>query len=260
MRLQVDGVGLEAAWWGPPAEAAPTLVLLHEGLGSVSLWRDIPARLAALTACGVFAYSRPGHGWSDPAPLPRPLSYMHDEARRLPAVLDTAGIRRTVLVGHSDGASIAAIYSGSHYDPRVRGLTLLAPHFFVEDESIRGIEAARTAYGSGKLRDLLAPYHQDVDATFWGWNRAWLDPAFRSWRIDEFIPYIRIPTLLIQGDADQYGTLAQLQVAEELAYGPVETRIVEGARHSPHLEAPGPVLGAIAGFVHDLLSVHEAAL
>ena len=258
-RLVVEGVGLESAWWGPAPEQAPTLVLLHEGLGSVALWRDIPARLAQATECGVFAYSRQGHGESDPAPA-RPLSYMHDEAGRLSAVLDAAGVRRAVLIGHSDGASIAAIHAGSRYDARVRGLVLLAPHVFVEEESIRGIEAARAAYQSGRLRDLLAPYHRDVDSTFWGWNRAWLDPAFRSWRIDEFIPYIRIPILLIQGDADQYGTLAQLRAVDELAYGPVETVIIPAARHSPHLDALEIVLAAIAGFVHTLLSVHEAAI
>src|SRR5947209_13484821 len=174
MRLMLDGIGLEAAWWGPAPDAAPTLVLLHEGLGSVALWRDIPAALAEKTGCSVFAYSRQGYGQSDPATLPRPLSYMHDEASRLPAVLDAAGVRRAVLVGHSDGASIAAICAGSHYDKRIRGLVLLAPHFFVEDESIAGIEAARAAYETGKLRDLPAPYHRDVDNTFWGWNRAWL--------------------------------------------------------------------------------------
>jgi pimeloyl-ACP methyl ester carboxylesterase len=256
--MTVGGVRIETAWRGPAPDAAPTLVLLHEGLGCVALWRDFPSALAAATGCGVFAYSRPGYGQSDPVSLPRPLSYMHDEARRLPAVLDAAGVRRAVLVGHSDGASIAAIEAGSHYDRRVRGLVLLAPHFFVEDVTIRGIEAARDAYEHGNLRDLLAPYHRDVDNAFWGWNRAWLDPRFRSWRIDEFVPYIRLPILSIQGDADQYGTAAQLRLAEDLAYGPVETVLVPGARHAPHLDAPGPVLEAVRRFVHTLL-VHEGA-
>ncbi len=260
MRLVVDGVGIEAAFWGPPPEAAPTLVLLHEGLGCVALWRDFPAELAEATGCGVFAYSRQGYGQSDPVPLPRPLSYMHDEAGRLSAVLDAAGVRRAVLVGHSDGASIAVIHAGSRYDARVRGLVLLAPHVFVEEKSIEGIEGAREAYRSGKLRALLAPYHRDVDNAFWGWNGAWLDPAFRAWRIDEFVPYIRLPILLIQGGDDQYGTQAQLRAIEELAYGPVETVIVPGARHSPHLDAPQPVVSAIADFVHMLLAVHEAAV
>jgi pimeloyl-ACP methyl ester carboxylesterase len=251
-RLVLDGIEVEAAWWGPAADAAPTLVLLHEGLGSVALWRDTPGALAEMTGCGVFAYSRQGYGQSDPAALPRPLSYMHDEARRLPAVLDAAGVRRAVLIGHSDGASIAAICAGSEYDTRIRGLVLLAPHFFVEDEAITGIQAARAAYERGKLRDLLAPYHRDVDNTFWGWNGAWLDPEFRSWRIDEYIPHIRIPILLIQGDADQYGTLAQLRIVEEFACGPVETLIVPGARHAPHLDAADLVLPAIASFVHTL--------
>ncbi len=197
--MNIDGVTIEAAWWGPPPEAAPTLVLLHEGLGCVALWRGFPEALAEATRCGVFAYSRPGYGQSDPAALPRPLSYMHEEARRLTAVLDAACVWRTVLIGHSDGASIAAIAAGSHYDARVRGLVLIAPHFFVEDESVRGIEAAKRGYEAGGLRAALAPYHRDVDNAFWGWNGAWLDPAFRSWRIDEFLPHIRMPVLLVAG-------------------------------------------------------------
>ncbi len=255
--LDVDGVSLEAMWWGSPE--TPTLVLLHEGLGSVALWRDFPQRLAEATGCSVFAYSRPGYGQSDPVTLPRPLTYMHDEARRLPAVLDAAGVRRAVLVGHSDGGSIAAIAAGSRYDPRIRGLVLIAPHFFVEDEGIRAIETIRDAYKTGTLRQSLAKYHRDVDVAFWGWNGAWLDPAFRHWRIDEFLPYIRVPTLLLQGEDDSYGTIAQLRIVEELAYGPVETVLVSGAKHSPHLEAATPVLTAIADFSARIWS-HEHAL
>ena len=259
MRLDVGGVGIEAAWWGPDPAAAPTLVLLHEGLGSVALWRHTPALLAAATGCGVFAYSRPGYGQSDPVTLPRPLSYMHDEARRLPAVLDAAGVQRAVLVGHSDGGSIAAIAAGSHYDRRVRGLALIAPHFFVEDEGIRAIEAIRAAYLTGTLRQSLAKYHRDVDVAFWGWNRAWLDPAFRAWRIDEFLPYIRLPILLLQGEDDSYGTLAQLRIVEAMAYGPVETVLVPGAEHSPHLDAPEQVVPVVAEFVARVWA-HEHAL
>jgi len=255
--VTVGGKRIEEAWWGPAPDEAPTLVLLHEGLGCVALWRDFPAKLAAATGCGVFAYSRPGYGQSDPAPLPWPLSYMHDEARSLPAVLDAAGVRRALLVGHSDGASIATIYAGSAYDPRVRGLVLIAPHFFVEDEGIRSIEAARASYETGDLRRRLARYHRDVDNAFRGWNGAWLDPGFRAWRIDEFIPYIRMPILLVQGEADEYGTVAQLRAAEELAYGPVETLLVPGVGHAPHLDAPAAVVGAVRDFAHRLFLVHE---
>ena len=258
-RLQAGGAGIEACWWDGARPDAPAVVLLHEGLGCVALWRQFPERLAAATGCRVFAYSRPGYGGSDPVSLPRPLSYMHDEAARLRAVLDAAGVGRCVLLGHSDGASVATIYAGSSYDPRVRGLALIAPHFFVEDVSIQGIEAARQAYDEGGLRARLAPYHADVDNAFRGWNGAWLDPAFRAWRIDEYLPYIRLPVLLVQGEADQYGTVAQVQAAEALAYGPVRAVMVAGARHAPHLDAPELVLDALQGFLHDLFAVHEHA-
>jgi pimeloyl-ACP methyl ester carboxylesterase len=259
MPLTLDGQHVEAAWWGPPPHAAPTLVLLHEGLGCVALWRDTPARLAQATGCGVFAYSRLGYGGSDPVPLPRPLTYMHDEAARLPGVLDAAGVRRAILVGHSDGASIAAIYAGSRYDPRVRGLVLIAPHFFTEETGLASIASARDAYEHGDLRTRLARHHRDVDVAFRGWNAAWLDPGFRAWRIDEFLPYIRVPMLLIQGERDEYGTAAQLRAVEEVAYGPVETLIVPGAGHAPHRDAPDLVLGAVEAFAHRLFRVHETA-
>src|SRR5277367_5031294 len=155
--ILLDGKKLETAWWGPGPEAAPTLVLLHEGLGCVTLWRDFPQRLSAATGCGGFAYSRLGYGRSDPVPLPRPLSYMHDEALLvLGPVLDAAAIRRCVLVGHSDGASIATIYAGGVQDFRVRGLVLMAPHYFVEDIAISAIEQARDAYTEKNLRARLA--------------------------------------------------------------------------------------------------------
>src|SRR5262245_55997762 len=223
--LTVDGRRIEAAWFGPPPERAPTLVLLHEGLGCVGMWRDFPAALAVQTGYGVLAYSRFGYGKSDPAPLPRPLTYMHDEALAvLPAVLDQARVRKAILVGHSDGASIATIYAGSRQDFRVRGLVLLAPHFFVEDVSVRSIAEAKTAYEQADLRDRLARYHGDnVDNAFWGWNRAWLDPAFRAWRIDDAVAHVRVPMLIIQGKDDQYGTAAQLELGEADAYCPVQT-------------------------------------
>lgn len=260
MTLAISGRMIEAAWWGPPPGEQPTLVLIHEGLGCVALWRDLPRRLAAATGYGVFAMSRAGYGGSDRATLPRPLSYMHDEASGdLPASLDAVGIRRCILLGHSDGASIAAIYAGSAYDARVRGLVLIAPHFFTEEMGLRAIEAARTAYEQGDLYHRLVRYHANPDVAFRGWSDAWLDPRFRAWRIDEFLPYIRLPMLLIQGEDDQYGTVAQVQTAVDLAYGPVETLLLPGVRHTPHLEAPEQVLGAIAGFAHRLFEVHEPA-
>ena len=171
---------------GPRPDAAPTLVLLHEGLGCVGLWGDFPEKLQEATGAGVFVYSRAGYGQSSPVTLPRPLTYMHDEARdMLPRLLDEIGFRRGLLIGHSDGASIAAIYAGSHQDHRVGGLVLIAPHFFTEDAGIASIVEARKAYETGDLRQRLSRWHADVDNAFKGWNGAWLDPDFRQWDITE---------------------------------------------------------------------------
>ncbi|HLN09436.1 MAG TPA: alpha/beta hydrolase [Xanthobacteraceae bacterium] len=257
----VGGKHIEAAWCGPAPERAPTLVLLHEGLGCVATWKTFPQRLAERTGCGVLAYSRPGYGRSDPTPLPWRPSYMHDEALNvLPAVLDQAKVRKAVLIGHSDGASIAAILAGSRQDSRIRGLVLMAPHFFVEDMGLRAIAAAKTAYETGPLRARLARYHQHVDVAFRGWNGAWLDPAFRAWRIDNCLAHIRVPILIIQGESDEYGTIAQIRLAEDEAYCPVEVAMLPDCRHSPYLDQPDATLAAVAEFVHRLLAVHEGLM
>jgi pimeloyl-ACP methyl ester carboxylesterase len=258
LTFTVAGRRIEAAWDGPAPDQAPTLVLLHEGLGCVAMWKEFPRLLAERTGYGVLTYSRPGYGQSDPVALPRPLTYMHDEAREvLPAVLDQAGVRKTVLVGHSDGASIATIYAGSRQDFRVRGLVLIAPHFFVEDVSVRSIEAARRAYETGDLRDRLGKYHRNVDMAFRGWNDAWLDPNFRFWRIDEFLPYIRVPILIVQGKDDEYGTRTQVALAQEETYCPVEVTMLADAGHSPQIDRPEDTLEAIAEFVRRVLAIHE---
>jgi pimeloyl-ACP methyl ester carboxylesterase len=257
--IKVNGLRIETAWHGPGPERAPTLVLLHEGLGSVSMWRDFPEKLAQQSGYGVLVYSRPGYGKSDPVPLPRPLDYMHREALEvLPHVLDQAGVKKTILVGHSDGASIATIYAGGRQDFRVRGLVLMAPHFFVEDISIRSIAAAQEAYEKGELRSRLARHHgENVDVAFRGWNDAWLDPGFRAWRIDDSIAHIRVPMLIIQGQDDQYGTGEQVRLAERDAYCPVETVLLENCGHSPHIDRPAETLEAIQAFVHRVLALHE---
>jgi len=259
--LLVDGVHIEAEVFGPAPEHAPTLVLLHEGLGCVAMWRDFPRRLAERTGYGVLVYSRAGYGGSDPVALPRPLTYMHDEALRvLPVVLDQAGINKCILIGHSDGASIAAICAGGRQDFRIRGLVLMAPHFFVEEVSIRAITAAKKAYETTDLRARLEKYHRhNVDVTFWGWNNAWLDPGFRSWRIDEYLAYIRVPMLIIQGDNDPYGTFAQITVADAATYCPLEVFMLDRCGHAPHLDRPEETLGTIAEFVARILAVHEGA-
>jgi pimeloyl-ACP methyl ester carboxylesterase len=259
VNIVIDGRRIEAEWHGPAPDQAPTLVLLHEGLGCVGMWRDVPSALAARTGYGVLVYSRPGYGKSDSVPRPRALRYMDEEALDiLPAVLDQAGVRKTVLVGHSDGASIATIYAGGRQDFRVRGLVLMAPHFFVEDLSIRSIVEARNAFEQGDLRERLARYHGgNVDNAFRVWNDAWLDPGSQSWRLDERLAHIRVPILIIQGADDQYGTIAQLAVAEQSTYCPVETLLLADCRHSPHLDQREVTLDAIAQFAYRVLTVHE---
>jgi pimeloyl-ACP methyl ester carboxylesterase len=255
--IELDGQRLEYRMIGPRPHEAPTLVMLHEGLGCVGMWNDFPKHLAAATGAGVFAYSRAGYGQSSPVKLPRPLTYMHDEAREtLPRLLSEIGFRRGFLVGHSDGASVAAIYAGSNQDHRVRGLVLIAPHFLVEDISIASIQAAREAYAATDLRDRLARWHKDVDNAFLGWNDAWLDPAFRNWDITEDLAYIRVPILIVQGEQDQYGTVRQIEMAQQECYCPVEVELLREARHSPHREAPDATLKAVSDFANRILRGH----
>jgi len=258
--LHIDGGDLEYRLIGPAPEQAPTIVMLHEGLGSAGLWGDFPAKLQAATGAGVFVYSRAGYGASTPAKLPRPLDYMHREALDvLPKLLEQIGFRRGILVGHSDGASIAAIYAGSVQDHRVRAIVLMAPHFIVEDISVKSIAEIKTAYETTNLREKLARWHKDVDNAFYGWNGAWLDPKFRDWDISEYLAYIRVPVAIIQGADDQYGTLRQVEIAQEECYCPVDVTLLQGAGHSPHREAPAATLHAISEFAKAVLQTHEGS-
>ncbi len=230
------------------ATGRPTLVLLHEGLGSVAMWRDFPGRLAHATGCNAVVFSRYGYGRSDPLAGPRDVRYMHDEAlSALPELLDTLGIDAPILVGHSDGGSIALIHAGSRLRP-VGAVVTLAAHVFVEDLSIASIAAARTAYASADLRRLLARYHADVDSAFRGWNDIWLHPDFRAWNIEEYLPRIACPVLAIQGADDEYGTMEQMRCIGAQVR---DVEIVELAdcRHSPHRDQPEAVLEAMTRFV-----------
>jgi pimeloyl-ACP methyl ester carboxylesterase len=243
------GKRLEAIAYGPAPGSAPTLVLLHEGLGCVALWRDFPRKLAAATGWGVFVYSRAGYGKSDPVDLPRPLDYMTREARfSLPEVLDAVGFQRGVLLGHSDGASIAAIYAGEHADARVEGLVLMAPHVFAEAPGLASIAEAKRAYERGDLRAKLARYHADVDNAFLGWNGAWLDPKFKAWNIEPSVARWRVPALLIQGADDQYGTIAQIRAIERRSPAPIQSLILDDCRHSPQFDQPQATLDAVVAF------------
>jgi pimeloyl-ACP methyl ester carboxylesterase len=256
--LDLPPLRLEYRMIGPRPDAAPTIVMLHEGLGCVGLWNEFPDKLQAETGVGVFVYSRAGYGKSSPVTLPRPLTFMHEEAREvLPKLLDAIGFRRGLLLGHSDGASIAAIYAGSVEDHRVRGLLLIAPHFFTEDMGIAEIARAKEAYESTDLRARLARWHADVDNAFRGWNDAWLDPAFRAWDITEPLAYIRVPILIVQGEDDQYGTVKQIEVAQEDCYCPVEVALLPGVRHAPHREAPALLLATVSEFTNRLLREHN---
>ena len=247
--LSIGDASLEYKWLAPEVADAPTIVMLHEGLGSVGLWGDFPEKIQAATGAGVFLYSRAGYGQSSPAVLPRPLDYMQREALDvLPKLLDAIGFRRGLLLGHSDGASIAAIYAGSRQDHRLQGVALIAPHFIVEDISVASIAAIKTSFETTDLKPKLARWHKDVDNAFYGWNGAWLDPKFRDWDISEYLAYIRVPIMVLQGENDQYGTLRQVEIAQEECYCPVDIKVISDAGHSPHREAPGATLDAIEQF------------
>ena len=248
--IEMDGCRIETIWWAPKPAHAPTLVLLHEGLGCAALWRDVPERLAAATGCGVFAYSRLGYGQSSGAVLPRPMDYMHQEAiDGLPRVLTAAGIKRAVLIGHSDGGSIAAIHAGAVRDSTVTAIVLIAAHFFVEELNLEAIRQIKNEYETTGLREKLARYHADVDGTFRGWNDAWLDPRFRDFNISGYLRDITVPVLGLQGTDDPYGSEAQLDTLTTHVRSALETCLIPGARHSPHLEAKDLALSTITNFI-----------
>lgn len=246
----LDGHRLEIQWFRPEREragAAP-IVLLHEGLGSVAMWRDFPQRLAEAAGSRVLAYSRLGYGSSDPLQVRRNVRYMHGEALvTLPRLLDALGIERPVLLGHSDGASIALICAGGTRR-ELRGVIVMAPHVMVEPITIGSIEQAREAFRDTDLRQRLARYHDDVDSAFLGWNEIWLDPAFRAWNIEEYLPGLHCPVLAIQGEDDEYGSMEQL---ERIARYQPAARLLKLARcrHSPHRDQPEAVLKGVCQFL-----------
>jgi pimeloyl-ACP methyl ester carboxylesterase len=251
--LEVHGIRLETRRLGPPPESAPTLVFLHEGLGSVSTWRDFPDRLARETGCGALAYSRAGYGRSDPAPLPRPIRFMHDEAEVLASLLEQAGIRQPILVGHSDGASISLIHAGSRKAHGLLGLVLEAPHVFTEPHGLESIARIGEAYRTSDLRQRLERHHgANTDIAFRGWNDVWLDPDFRAWNIEEFLPAITAPILILQGEQDEYGTWRQVEAIERQSGGPVESLAFANCGHTPHREQPDLALRAMTQFIRRL--------
>jgi pimeloyl-ACP methyl ester carboxylesterase len=242
-RLEVERIG------GDPVR--PTLVFLHEGLGSISLWRDFPARVAEATGSPAVVYSRYGYGQSEPLAASFAVDYMHREAlETLPDLLATLGVERPVLVGHSDGASIALIYAGSR--DGLAGLVALAPHVFVEDLSVTSIAAAKVTFETTDLPEKLARHHADPHRTFYGWNEVWLHPDFRRWNIEAYLPAIRCPVLAIQGEDDEYGTMAQVEAIRRQVGGRCEIVKLEACGHSPHRDQPERTAAAVVRFVRAL--------
>ena len=241
---------LECERYAASSPGLPTIVMLHEGLGSVSMWRDFPAQVAEATGAEVLVYSRYGYGKSTPCTThPVGDRYMHREAlEALPELLDTLGIDKPVLFGHSDGGSIALIHAGGAGRP-VAGVITLAAHVFNEDVCVASIEQAKTAFETTDLKDKLGRYHDDPEATFWLWNQAWLAPSFRHWNIEEYLPGITCPAMVIQGEDDEYGTQAQVEAITSQVAGEVEGCILPACRHSPHRDQTENVLNLVRGFM-----------
>lgn len=252
-RYLVDGHSLEALKIEARHRNLPTIVMLHEGLGSVAHWKDFPTQLAEETGAGVFAYSRYGHGASDALQEPRSVSYMHHEAQMvLPEILRKARIARPILLGHSDGASIAIIYAGT-FPNNPAGLILEAPHIFVEDLSVSSIAEARVAYERTELPRRLQRYHANAESLFWGWNNIWLDPNFRDWNIESFLELIRCPVLVLQGAQDEYGTIRQVQTIQAKIPG-ASAVLLDDCQHAPHRDQRQAILAAISRFLRSIPS------
>jgi pimeloyl-ACP methyl ester carboxylesterase len=239
---------LEFQWVGDTASTLPPLVFLHEGLGSVAMWKDFPARLCLLHGLRGLVFSRYGYGRSTPKPAGErwPVSFMHQQAFEvLPPLFERLGIERPWLFGHSDGGSIALLYASRH---PVSGLVVVAPHVFTEDMGIASIEAASTAYETTDLRARLARYHADVDSAFRGWNDVWLDPAFRAWNIEAELEAIRCPVLAVQGEDDEYGTLEQIHaIARRVPH--TKVLVLPDCGHSPHRDQPDRLIAETGAFI-----------
>ena len=247
--VSVQGRQIEVRRIPAVATACPPLVFLHEGVGCVSLWRDFPDSVARRLGAPALVYSRFGYGQSDGLTGSRQPGFMHDEALHvLPELLDTLGIINPILIGHSDGASIALIHAASANRP-VTAVVLMAPHVLVEACTIENIARVAETYETSDLKARLSRHHRHVDDAFHGWSRIWLDPRFRTWSLARECQTLTVPTLLIQGEDDEYGTLAQLDAIAEIAPGPVQRVVLSNCGHSPHRDQETAVLDAIAGFV-----------
>ncbi len=248
-QIAAAGHRLEYQWVG---KTGPTLVFLHEGLGSIRQWRDFPARVAAATGCRALVYDRYGYGNSDVLREPRVgIEFMHDGAlNELPELLENLNIENPILIGHSDGASIALIYAGTY---EVRGVAVMAPHVFVEDDGLKSIVEINATFETSGLPERLGKYHRHARKTFHLWADAWLDPAFRQWNIEEYLPRIHCPVLAIQGEEDQYGTMAQLDAIAHQVKGSCELSKLPGCGHSPHKDQPQKVLDSVVAFIKKII-------
>jgi pimeloyl-ACP methyl ester carboxylesterase len=254
LAIDIGGRAIEYRMIPGPVSGRAPLVFLHEGLGCVALWRDFPDKIARDLGSSALVYSRFGYGQSAGLTAPRTPRYLHEEALDvLPALLDRLQIERPLLIGHSDGASIALIHAASSGRP-VAGIVLMAPHIMVEPIAIEGIARTAETYDKGPLRDRLSRYHAHVDDAFRGWADTWRDPAFRDWSLEPEARALSIPALLIQGVDDEYGTLAQIDRIAELAQSPVERLALEACGHSPHRDQEAVVLAAISAFAARLRS------
>jgi pimeloyl-ACP methyl ester carboxylesterase len=254
-QIETPAGRIEYRWAGGSAlrdTSLPVLVFLHEGLGCVGLWKDFPDQVAQATGLPALVYSRIGYGGSSPCTLPRPITYMHDEGEAgLPDLLTALGIQSHILIGHSDGASIALIYAGAKQREGLLGVAVLAPHVFCEDVSVRSIRAADRAYAEGDLKARLAKYHGDnVDGAFRGWCDSWLNPDFQHWNIEAYVDRIQVPVLAIQGEDDEYGTVAQVESIKKRAGA--DLLLIPGCGHSPQRDQPAATLQALAGFIGSL--------
>lgn len=247
--LTAGGHRLEAFWIGPSPGSDPTLVFLHEGLGSAGALLKFASAVSEVTGHGALVYSRAGYGASDPAPLPFSVHFMHEQASVLSEVLDALEIEEAVLVGHSDGASISLIHAAGPRAGRIRGLALLAPHSFVEPVTTASIAALPKRFQHGDLREKLARLHgTNTDRIFQAWTGVWLRPEFASWNIENLLPSVTCPILVIQGEDDEYGTSRQVEVIATRAGGPVDTLVLPECGHAPHRDQRDATLAAIAAF------------
>lgn len=248
--LRINGHKIEVKWHRSADRQRPVLVFLHQGLGCVDLWKDFPEKLADMTRCPAFSFSRLGYGGSDKCRLPRKVNFMHTEAISfLPRIMDAAGIQKHIIIGHSDGGSIGIIYTGYHQPPRQLGLITMAAHVFCEPVTVEAIEIAGQRYKTGDLKSRLEPYHKhNTEYAFRGWNDVWLNPVFMHFNIQRYLSRIHVPVLAIQGKQDPYGSDEQIRSIRKNCPA-ARTVLLESCQHSPHVSHPEASLSLMAQFI-----------